>query len=142
MASPEQFQRRLEALARNVERGGRRAVREAARAGVEALVYGTPIGGAPSSPNDPHPGLARSNWSAGIGGPEPERPPEDPAETIARAEGVLAALTGEEVTISNPVPYVGRLNDGHSTQAPSGFVEAALEAAARAAGAVRLLDDR
>jgi hypothetical protein len=31
-----------------------------------------------------------------------------------------------EVHVSNAVPYVQSLNDGHSQQAPAGFVQAAI----------------
>lgn len=44
--------------------------------------------------------------------------------TIDAAKLVLAAKKpGDTVWISNVLPYIGLLNDGSSTQAPSGFVE-------------------
>lgn len=79
-------------------------------------------------------GFARSNWVAGFSVIE---------TTVGSKEGVdssryvssLAAiatwnpLSNATLYISNPVPYMGRLNNGWSSQAPSGFIEAAIERA-------------
>ncbi|MGI4260847.1 hypothetical protein ACR2VJ_27540 [Klebsiella pneumoniae] len=35
--------------------------------------------------------------------------------------------SGQSVWITNGVPYIGRLNDGSSQQAPAGFVETAIK---------------
>lgn len=34
---------------------------------------------------------------------------------------------GNQVVIENPVPYIEPLNQGHSRQAPAGFVEATIQ---------------
>lgn len=70
-------------------------------------------------------GRARSNWIASVNAPsvaivEPgQKPPTE------------AALGSFKVTdtayISNNLPYIRRLNDGYSQQAPAGFVEKAVQ---------------
>ncbi len=50
------------------------------------------------------------------------------AQALAEIAGHTA---GKEIFISNNVPYIGRLNNGHSAQAPSGFVEMAVRRAAK-----------
>ena len=89
-------------------------------------------------------GWARANWAPSIGapnlGPAP-RPPDGGAsvgpQAAASAAGVaeLAAtyrLRRGPVFISNHVPYIERLNAGHSRQAPPGFVQAAIVREVRA----------
>lgn len=41
----------------------------------------------------------------------------------------IDAAPGGNPVIRNPVPYVQRLNDGHASQAPAGFIERALDTA-------------
>ena len=123
-----EFSVEMRGLARGVERQAKKLVRDLGAAMIASLVVRTPVGGPPTSPRDPHPGLARSNWTLTTGGAPSAaiREPEDAAQTVARAQ---SQRPGDEVTISNFVPYIGALNDGSSTQAPAGFVESALEEA-------------
>jgi hypothetical protein len=103
-----------------------------------ALVFGTPVGGPPTSPDDPHPRLAKSNWIA-ILGASPDfspRPPRSENETIDEASSTIRGAKADgQITIANggdKVPYLGRLNNGSSFQAPAGFVEKAILAGIRA----------
>lgn len=49
------------------------------------------------------------------------------AETIALAKKVLASKKpGQSIFITNSLPYIKRLNEGSSEQAPAGFVERAV----------------
>ncbi len=49
------------------------------------------------------------------------------AETINQARAVLATKKpGQKIYITNNLPYIRRLNDGYSKQAPAGFVERAV----------------
>jgi len=142
MADPEQFAARLRAIAEGVELNSGRAVKDAAAAALVALVRLTPVGGPPTSPRDPHPGLARSNWHVLAGEATARVQREATTEGDAVGAG-LAVINGlgrpDAVTISNPVPYINKLNDGSSSQAPAGFVQAALAAASTALRRVRLL---
>jgi len=46
------------------------------------------------------------------------------ATALAKARSILAlAKPGQAVFISNVLPYIQRLNEGYSGQAPAGFVE-------------------
>lgn len=70
----------------------------------------------PDSPIGPHfPGERGSTYSASA------------SETIAEAEAKLKnKQPGQTIYISNVLRYIGRLNEGSSTQAPAGFVERAV----------------
>lgn len=92
---------------------------------------------APKTPVDTSKAL--SNWRVGIGQkPALAIPPHSPgrhgssqeasvAATISEAKAKLAAKKpGETIWISNVLPYIRRLNEGYSKQAPAGFVERAI----------------
>jgi hypothetical protein len=89
-------------------------------------------------------GWARANWIPSVGRPYGEDPVGEPedigAAQLAQDQG-QAQIAGYRINqgplfIVNNVPYIERLNDGSSTQAPSGFVDAAVDAG------IRLLDGR
>ena len=76
-------------------------------------------------------GWARSNWIPSVG--QPVKDPAGSKLAVTRAPQTagmqeLLAYTREKgkVFISNNVPYIGRLNDGSSDQAPAGFVQRAI----------------
>jgi hypothetical protein len=80
-------------------------------------------------------GWARANWVPNLGGPytgngaPPDRPgPMDAAVQESGLAEVLAfKLADGAIFVSNRVPYIQRLNDGWSDQAPAGFVEGAID---------------
>ena len=97
-------------------------------------------------------GRARSNWAIALGGPastpssaiteEHQRQRKENGEgvdpssitdqAVREAEASSMAINGQQlVYISNNLPYISRLNEGHSQQAPAGFVEATLAEVAR-----------
>lgn len=139
------FERELTKLAEGLRDEAGRALQVAAEQIQGALVLGTPIGGPPTSPSDPHPRLAKSNWLARLG-PVPDFspvPPRSENETIDEARAVIRrAVADDQITIANggdKVPYLGRLNNGSSFQAPAGFVEKAIFAGIRSLQGRRLL---
>jgi hypothetical protein len=82
---------------------------------------------------------AISGWQIGLGSPVPtQRGAFFPGErgstfrasaqaTVADARNVLAnKVPGQPIYISNPLPYIRRLNAGWSKQHPGAFVEAAV----------------
>lgn len=73
-------------------------------------------------------GHARANWVPSVGAPHVG---EDGGEAQAAGAGAIASykLTDGPAWESNNVPYVPRLNDGHSKQAPALFIEAAIDKA-------------
>ena len=105
-------------------------VKRAATTLLQQLVANTPI----------QTGQARANWQASIGsadtsfigGPKSIHPPNsiDYAGYEGRATAVIQGWTsGETIFITNNAPYIQRLNDGYSSQAPAGFVESAVSQA-------------
>jgi hypothetical protein len=82
---------------------------------------------------------ALSNWQVSLGSPVDSKiPPYYPGEggstrnssaqsTIDAAKNALKQKRpGVTIYISNVLPYIRRLNDGYSKQAPAGFVERAV----------------
>lgn len=79
-------------------------------------------------------GWAANNWIPRIG--EPLDEPAGSRDSVSQASS--ARQTGEvsvaaewnlrrgPIFVSNNVPYIQKLNEGHSPQAPAGFVEAAI----------------
>jgi hypothetical protein len=117
-------------------------VRRVAFAIDRELVMGTPVGNPDLWKRKPPKGYvggrARANWIPTLGVPasEPvERIDKQGAATIALLAGVTADFKIGDGTIwlSNNLPYIVPLNNGHSTQAPIGYVEMAIEAGLREA---------
>lgn len=83
-------------------------------------------------------GWARANWVPTIGAPKGDVVGTSDKVSIGdQQSGIARIATGYKlplgrVFISNNVPYIGRLNDGSSKQAPAGFVQAAIFRAIRA----------
>ena len=82
-------------------------------------------------------GRARANWIPTLSVPataEVDRKDKTGAATIALLAPVAADFRlGQTIWLSSNIPYIQRLNDGHSTQAPAGFVELAIQAGIREA---------
>jgi hypothetical protein len=69
-------------------------------------------------------GNARANWVPSVGSPAPR------GDRAAGTAAVLAyRLDQGALYVSNGVPYIRQLNNGHSKQAPALFVEAAVDVA-------------
>lgn len=113
---------------RVVEDNTAKLVRKVALAVDAELVLSTPV----------DTGRARSNWQAEINTPATgEAEPVPPQQAIDDATRVIAeSKPGDAIHITNNLPYIGRLNEGWSAQAPEGFVETAiLHGAAQVKGA-------
>jgi hypothetical protein len=71
-------------------------------------------------------GRARSNWQPSIGSPATgtiDAPDKSGNATIAKAKAILAvANAGDTIYLSNNLPYIRRLEEGYSQQAPAGMV--------------------
>lgn len=81
-------------------------------------------------------GWARANWVPGIGTPSTSTVGSPKAVTETAQRGGIARMLGYKarqgpVHITNNVPYIMRLNEGWSRQAPSGFIQAAVAKAVR-----------
>ena len=87
-------------------------------------------------------GWAAANWVPSIGRPDdqtPGNPQQGGGVSQAQARAQRGAssvlryrLSQGLVFVTNNVPYIQRLNDGHSRQSPAGFVQRAIEQAVRA----------
>lgn len=104
----------------------------------QAVVTGTPI----------DTGTARSNWLASlvtprsdvIGSYAPGNPGGVTNAALSQAAGVIGLRkTGQDIVISNNVPYIGKLNAGSSQQAPAGFVESAVQEGAAVVRSARVV---
>lgn len=134
MASLRGFARRIRARGRQVDTNVSRGVRATAVAVNQTLISSTPV----------DTGRARANWQVGVGSPLfSELPDTDPsgAATTARNNAAIATSPPrEDIFISNNLPYIGRLNEGSSAQAPAGFVERAVQVAVAAIRRTRIFD--
>ena len=83
-------------------------------------------------------GWARANWVPRVGRPSDadvgrggaERVPQAVAAQTAGRNAVLGYRLGQgNINVTNNVPYIEALNDGHSMQEPAGFVQRAIRSA-------------
>lgn len=121
--TPEQFARRMRQIGREIEPAVGGEVNRAA-----GLILATVV---PATPVDT--GRARGNWQVGVGYSvtnEINRLDKTGQTAINQGRAAIAGRPpGMSIYISNNVPYIGRLNEGYSAQAPAGFVEMAVRAA-------------
>lgn len=119
---------RLDQYADSFAPEAHRIKQKAAKVVVKDLVANTPVDSS----------KALSNWlastqtparsrieahSPGVGGSSRQ---SSMATAISLALAVIEkAKPGQSIFISNSLPYIRRLNDGYSNQAPAGFVERA-----------------
>lgn len=118
MADLKSFGKRIRVTGRVVEENGNLLKRKVATAVDASLVLSTPV----------DTGRARSNWQPELNKPaEGESDPMPASEALARAEAVIqAAQPDDEIHLTNNLPYIGKLNEGWSAQAPANFVETAV----------------
>jgi hypothetical protein len=146
MSALDDFAKRVVRIAVAVEGNVERAVKDCALAVTKSVVLTTPA----------DTGKARSNWTAELDAAFsrlfPAHVPGNKGSTaeanadiaIDRASEVIERFdvaANREVHIVNSLPYIRALNDGHSKQAPAGFVEqAVMEGLATVRGA-KILED-
>ena len=112
----QKFTRQLdEAFEQKVNGTLSQAVRKVALAVDRELVNQTPV----------DTGRARANWIPSVGSPsvkivEPGEKPDASAE-------FQTFTLDKTIFLSNNLPYIRRLNEGHSDQAPAGFVDNAVQ---------------
>lgn len=130
-------------LAEKIEKNAEKTGKQTALAVDQVVVLGTPV----------DTGTARSNWRVSIGpGSGAVHPPYSPGKGLGIGEtaNATAALDqgrstinrfalGQEIYISNNLPYIKKLNEGSSLQAPEGFVEDAVQSGVKIVKKARLL---
>ena len=118
-----EFSRRMLFVAKNFSRNVEDTVRKAAIAADEALVLSTPV----------DTGRARGNWQASIGTPQEliAAGIRDPSTTLDDGRQIISQwkLGIGPIFITNGVPYIVPLEEGHSQQAPSGMTKHGIAAA-------------
>lgn len=119
-----QFSRRMKLRADVFQKGIERKVKRAALAADNAAVLTTPV----------DTGRARGNWLTSIGAPRiAELDVQDKSGNLALEQGrsVIPGwkLGAGPIYIANGLPYIQRLDDGSSAQAPSGMSRFAIQAA-------------
>ena len=132
----------MKELAKAVEKNSADATRRAALAVDATVVLATPV----------DTGRARSNWQVEIGeaatgviepyvpGKESSTAGQNARAAIEQGKSKVAQYKGgTAIHITNNLPYIGRLNNGWSAQAPSGFVEKAIIVGMMAARKAHLL---
>lgn len=75
-------------------------------------------------------GRARANWLPSLNVPSSKTVEPGGKEEINTA--LNSFKIGDTVFITNNLPYIRRLNEGYSKQAPAGFVDSAILKAVRA----------
>lgn len=128
MVGFKQFESNMRKRGQQVITSAAEAVKKVALVVDQRVVEATPV----------DTGKARSNWIASLNAPvtstrEPYSPgaggstaAANAAAAIQQASTVIStAKPGDEVWLSNSVPYIGDLNNGSSTQAPENFVQTA-----------------
>lgn len=84
-------------------------------------------------------GWARANWIPNVGRPIRSTVGSRDAVTQGWQQAGTAQVlgyklkSGKDIFITNYVPYIGDLNDGSSSKAPAGFVQAAVTGGVNAA---------
>lgn len=118
----------ISAIARGITRLTERSVRKITLELHGDLVRTTPV----------DTGWARANWLPRVGRPAQNaagsRDNVGAAGTAAQtgiAQVLSYMLARGLVFVTNNVPYIERLNDGHSRQEPAGFVQRAIRKAVR-----------
>lgn len=110
--------------AKNVENGARDAVRAAAIAADTTVVLATPV----------DTGRARANWVTSVRSPVTKTSEStDPSGAAAIAQGTETIQGWKpglgSIFIANSLPYIKRLNEGWSAQAPRGMTRQAIASA-------------
>jgi len=131
MATLAVFARRIDAIGKGIAKNAHEKVIAATIFAMRNLALRTPV----------DTGRARANWLVGINRPRREVKNKGAlVGTVAAGQAAAAASkAGDTVYISNNLPYINRLNDGWSGQAPPGFVEASVRDAILAARRIKIV---
>lgn len=118
MADPKRFAARMRILGATVETNATKLMKKVATRVDQVVVTETPV----------DTGRARSNWQAEIGNAaEGTVEPVSAEAALARNQlKIDGAKAGDEIHLTNNLSYIGKLNEGHSAQAPAGYVEEAV----------------
>ena len=139
----ERFTRYIRRVAQGVVERSDLLTRRVATTALEELVRGTPV----------DKGVARSNWRVSLNAPSTRTIPAyspgrnlgigetaNASAAIEAGRSVIArARSGQTIHITNSVPYIERLRNGHSQQQARDWVAGALTRARRFVSQARLV---
>lgn len=117
-----QFSKRMGVLANQIPENADKLVRRVSVAADQAVVMATPV----------DTGLARSNWVATLDTAFTGVVAEPNTNSMEQARGAIARYNGDvhaSVHLTNNLDYIEKLNEGHSMQAPAGYVRISLQIA-------------
>jgi hypothetical protein len=75
-------------------------------------------------------GRARANWLPSLNSPDTRQ--VQPGQKPNLEKSISSYKISDKILITNNLPYIRKLNDGSSKQAPAGFVDAAIAKGKRA----------
>lgn len=112
--SNDQFKRNFAALMKKAGRKAEMVVRASALSVGASLIQRTPV----------DTGRAKANWVPGIGAVNTKTTGEINAEAAVGVinQALQTWKPGQTIYITNSLPYIKRLEDGWSNQAPAGMV--------------------
>jgi hypothetical protein len=117
-----EFNAQLTKFARKIQVAPQKVVKKVAFQLFRRIIEKTPV----------DTGRARASWNIAIGSINPSIAPDgqhqkNPSALAAKATTVLAGYGADgrlpAVWISNNLPYIGELENGHSQQAPAGMLK-------------------
>jgi HK97 gp10 family phage protein len=116
------FARRIRKVAADVEPAVDDTLRKVALVANQTVIMATPV----------DTGRARANWQVSIDTEiDSEVDDTNANAALQRNQAVIRGYKNGAIILQNNVSYIGALNAGTSAQAPAGFVEKALQTAAR-----------
>lgn len=126
------------AYANKVEKSLEKAVRTVSLQAYTNIVINTPVGNPELWQSEAPPGYvggrARANWNIDINTVDLSVTDSTAEPETAKALNVTAKYKlGATIYISNNLPYIQRLNEGWSSQAPANFVDKGIMLASRQA---------
>ncbi len=122
MATLRDLERDIRSLVKDIPQNASNIVAKAGLAGLQAVVSANPV----------DTGRSRGNWFLNVNAPteafvDSRRDSLGPGAIIAQT-----VKPDDELHLTNNTSYINKLNAGSSAQAPAGFIEDAVVAAARA----------
>lgn len=137
------FSKRIKVIANTVSENADQLTRKVALAVDATVVMATPV----------DTGRARSNWQVALDAPASgvidayspgtEQSTAGPNARAALDQGkdvIGQYRKGNEIHITNNLPYIGKLNEGHSAQAGANFVEKAVHVGINAVRNVKITE--
>lgn len=153
MGTLRDFSIRVNKIAAALPQGANKIKRKVAFAILQPVVMGTPVGNitlwSEQSRRRARPGYvggrARANWFIGLGQADThttDAHDKSGRATVSKGQSAIdGAQPGVAIHITNNLPYIVPLNEGHSHQAPAGFVELAVLKGIEKAKTLRILSE-